>query len=69
MAESVKYTVDINIDPYWVDIFNKSDTKLIMAKVFVDSGKDVFNIVASTSSTSAIYTFRDYNLLTRTSGD
>ncbi|KID85005.1 hypothetical protein MGU_07798 [Metarhizium guizhouense ARSEF 977] len=54
MAESIKYTVKINIDPYWVDIFNKSDTKLIMAKVFAGSGKDVFNIVASTATVTEL---------------
>ncbi|KAK8915380.1 hypothetical protein VCV18_010928 [Metarhizium anisopliae] len=54
MADAIKYSVDIKIDPYWVDIFNTSNTKLIMAKVFAGSGEDVFNIVASTATVTEL---------------
>ncbi|QLI71082.1 uncharacterized protein G6M90_00g080290 [Metarhizium brunneum] len=54
MADAIRYSVDIKIDPYWVDIFNKNGTKLIMAKVFAGSSKDVFNIVASTNTVTEL---------------
>ncbi|KAM4064593.1 hypothetical protein HRG_005039 [Hirsutella rhossiliensis] len=51
------YTVDINVDDYWVEQFNLNGYRLIMAKVFEDpQGNDYYNVVATADDVTPIMT-------------